>query len=659
MRDEGLNNVQRYRALFLQEAREYLQLISTQLLQLMRGPTDEVYYELFRLSHSIKGMAATLGFSDVKQVSHAMEDVFDRMKRHRIQVDESILSVMFGAVDLLEIMVSEIDALGSTSKDISSVLSALTEILNRESQPASQPERRQDLELIVPEPPAPAIPDAQQLPETRFLYRIDITIASEASFPAARAIVAYKRMEELGKISKCIPAFEEITGPNFHKHLSCYLVTSQTAVDLQSELRGLSDVDAITVTPIDPHSRQSPAAAAETISTNTVEESRPVEMQKLATVRIDTRSLDGIVEGLGELLILNAQVQDSLPEVPEVVRLHSLTQKLYDRALDLRMLPFETLSSRFPRVIHDLSRQLHKAVELKVEGSEIKLDKSVLDELADPLVHLLRNAVDHGIEPAAFRISKGKPETGTIRMKVEKDGDRVRVTVEDDGKGLDPVLIRAAAIRKGIITEKAASFLNQHETLMLICRPGFSTANEVSDISGRGVGMDVVRDRIDELGGSFKIYTTPGKFTRFELLIPFTVAIIPALLVRAGGLQFAIPSSRVDRFLMIRKSDVHYTQGKPVVFYENSTIYVEHLESILNHRVPGGFEEEFPVFVTEHQNRRIAWNVDELLEQKQIMLKPLGEPLSSLSCYSGATVLGRGEVIPVLDMEQLYRERYQ
>jgi two-component system chemotaxis sensor kinase CheA len=648
MKDEGLTDASRYRGLFVAESREYLQSMSRLTMELMQAPTAETYNDLFRMAHSIKGMAATMGFSVIKDVSHAMEDLFDRIKKGELKPGEELVSVLLSGVDLLEVMVTEVEATGGSTQDGKSVLAAL--VSTRSRTPKAPEVHRPELEVIHPEPQA-----EQTVGETKFLYRIDLKVSSEASFPAARALVACKRMEELGKISKCIPPLEEITGPNFQKQLSCYLVSVCTALELQEQLQTLPDISSVAVIPIDPHARQSPAAEAE--STNTIDGSPP-EAVRMGTLRIQTRSLDHVVEGLGELLILNAQVLDTYPESAEVSRLQVLTQQLYESTLDLRMLPFETLAGRLPRIVYDLCRKLQKKVDLKIYGGEIKLDRSVLEELADPLIHLLRNAVDHGIEPVAFRLEHGKPEVGSLSVAVEKRGDRVLITVEDDGRGLDPALIRRTAIQRGLISERAATFLNQHETLMLITRPGFSTARVVSEISGRGVGMDVVRDRIDEIGGAFKIHTIPGKFTRFEMLIPFTVAVIPALLVRSGPLVLAVPSSRIDCFLMIRKNDMHYTQGKPVVFYDNSTIYIENLAALLQNRTEFEFTEEFAVFVTEHQNRRIAWCVDELLEQRQIMLKPLGEPLHAISCYSGATVLGKGEVIPVLDMEQLYRERY-
>jgi two-component system chemotaxis sensor kinase CheA len=258
-----------------------------------------------------------------------------------------------------------------------------------------------------------------------------------------------------------------------------------------------------------------------------------------------------------------------------------------------------------------------------------------------------------------LRAKIGKEESGHLTLSIVKQGDRVLIRMEDDGRGLDPVLIRKSAVKKGVISERMASFLNQHEVLMLLTRPGFSTAETISEISGRGVGLDVVREKIEGLGGAFKMYSVPGQMTRFDLIVPFTIALLPALLFRSGGIQFAAPLSRIDRFMMIRKKDVHYTQGRPVIFYDNSTFYLEHVESILKRSQPSELTDEFPAFVTEHQNRRIAWVVDELVSEKQILLKSLQPPLSMLSCYSGAAVLGKGEVVPVVDLEHLYRERYQ
>jgi two-component system chemotaxis sensor kinase CheA len=321
------------------------------------------------------------------------------------------------------------------------------------------------------------------------------------------------------------------------------------------------------------------------------------------------------------------------------------------------MLPFEALSGNFARIVYDLCHQLQKKAQVVIHGADIQMDKSMLDELADPMIHLLRNAVDHGIEPPADRLRREKTETGTIQIDVIRQGDRVIIQFEDDGRGLDSEFIRKVAIKKGLITERQSAAMNVHEILMLITRSGFSTRSNVTDVSGRGIGLDAVRARIESLGGSLRIASELGQFTRFELMVPFTLAVVPAILVLSSGRQFAVPLSRIDRFVRIYKRDLHSAQGRFMTFPETGTLYIEQLNYVLEGTTPAEFPDDMPAFITEHQSRKIAWCVDELLEQKQILLKPLGEPLNMVSCYSGVTVLGKGEIVPVLDIEELYRER--
>lgn len=623
-------DVAKYKTLFVSETREYLQSISRYILQLQETHSEELYDHLFRAAHSVKGMAASMGFVPMKEVSHGMEDLLQSLKKGDIAFSNEMIAVFFHGLDLLESMVDEVDRTGVQQLSAESFARAL----ERVQRSAQRPEQAKKvaLEIIAPEP---------QKTEEPFTFTVEIKIADDASLPGARAVVAVKRLQEIGTLAALMPPLQAFSTPAFEKHFRCRLSTKLSAAEVHQELNALADIGSVHVS-----------------NWETVPAEPSADAPKITNVRVETKRLDQVVEGLGELLILNAQMQESFPQNPEVSRLQILTKKLYENVLDLRMLPFETLSSRFPRMIHDLCQALQKKALLKVVGADIQLDKSILDEIADPLIHLIRNAVDHGIEAPATRVLVGKDETGTIQLLVQKQGDRVLIRMEDDGKGIDPQLIRRTAVNKGLITDRLASILNQQEVLNLITTPGFTTAREVSDISGRGVGLDVVRDRIDKLGGSLKIYSTPGQFTRFDVTIPFTVAVISALLFRAGSQTFAVPLSRVDRFLLLRKSDVHYTQGRPVIFYDNSTLYIENLTSLL-YRRPIEFASEFTVFVTEHQNRKIAWSVDELIAETQIMLKSLGEPLNLIPTYNGATVLGKGEVIPVLDVEHLYRERFQ
>jgi two-component system chemotaxis sensor kinase CheA len=587
-------------------------------------------------------MAASMGFSEFKEFSHQLEDLLQQLKEGRLTLDEEVRGLLLQALDLIETMVNEIDRIGSSRAEPRKFQEALEKVLAKAS-PAETPTRR--LEIV-------STPRAEGLKEeSKYFFKIEMKISEESSMPAARALILYKRMEEMGKISRSVPSLEEILAGNTQRDLICYLVTSRAATEIQDALKGLPEIADLFITAVDPFTRSSaPAEPASTL---------PSDSFKTRSIRIDVRKLDHVLEGLGELLIQDARLQDLFGEHPEVSRLHALAGRLYKQASTLRMLPFETLSSAFPRIVYDLSKRLQKKVRLRVEGADLQIDKSVLDELVDPLIHLLRNAIDHGIELPAVRLSQGKEETGSIIFVVLRQGDRILLRIEDDGQGLDPHLIRKTAIGKGFISERAVDFLNQQEILLLTTRPGFSTAGEVSDLSGRGVGLDVVRSKVDSLGGTLKIFSEPGTFTRFEIVVPSTLAVFSAVFLRAGSSTYAVPLTQIERFLQLSATDIQYVGKRPVIFYEDSTIYVEHLDSILQGTEAARLQGELSALVSEHQNRRIAWCVDEFQFEKQILVQPLPEPLALLRCYSGTTVIGKGEVVPVLDLEQLYRERFQ
>ncbi len=637
----------RYRTLFVQETREHIQAMSEAVLRLIREPSSSLFDHLFRAAHSVKGMAASMSFQPLKEIGHAMEDLFEEIRCGALAVDHQTVKVLLGGLDLMETLIGEFELTGKSISSYSEFVEAVRLIAPEAGSQARQKTEgnRPNLELIIPERP-PRF-NASSLQEPSFLFRVDLEVAQSAPLPGARALVAVKSIEELGQVSRLSPTIEEIAAGKFQSQLSCYLVTNRNASEINEELMALTDVVRVVVTPIDPYTRQAPAGAPPAFKS-------PI---RRTTVRVETRAVDVVVEGISELMILNAQLQEVMPDHPETSRIGTLFQQLYDRALRLRMLPFEALSGNFARIVYDLGQQLQKKAQVVIHGADIQMDKSILDELADPMIHLLRNAVDHGIEPPDDRLRREKAETGTIRVEVMRQGDRVTIQIEDDGRGLDSELIRKVAIKKGLITERQAAAMNVHEILMLITRSGFSTRSSVTDVSGRGIGLDAVRARIESLGGSLRVASELGQFTRFELMVPFTLAVVPAVLVSSAGRQFAVPLSRIDRFVRIYRRDLHSTQGRLVTFPETGTLYIEQLNHVLEGSTLADFPDEMPAFITEHQSRKIAWCVDELLDQKQILLKPLGEPLNLVSCYSGATVLGKGDIVPVLDIEELYRER--
>ncbi|HSE42492.1 MAG TPA: chemotaxis protein CheA [Acidobacteriota bacterium] len=637
----------KYRTMFVQESREHIQVMSEAVLKLIREPSTTLYDHLFREAHSIKGMAASMSFHPLKEVGHVLEDLFEEIRCGGVAVGHQTIRLLLAGLDVMETLINEFEHAGKAVSPYSEFIEAVRAVApaagsaERRAQIAER--KKPNLELIVPER-TPRNANVHQEPS--LLFRIDLEIGSSAPLPGARALVAVKAIEELGRVTRLTPSIEEIAAGRFQSQLSCYLVTQHNSSEIYEELSALTDVARVVVTAVDPFTKKAPSGIPPAFK----------NPMRRTTVRVETKAVDALVEGISELMMLNAQLQESSLEIPEAPRFGKLVEQLYHRALQLRMLPFEALSGNFPRIVYDLAQQLHKKVQIIIEGADIQMDKSILDELADPMIHLLRNAVDHGIEAPEERLGGDKAEIGMIRVSVVKQGDRVIIRIEDDGRGLNLETIKRTAIEKGLISERIASAMNTQEILMQITRAGFSTSANVSDVSGRGVGLDAVRARIESLNGSLRIASEPGRFTRFELMVPFTLAVIPAVLVSADRQLMAIPLSRIDSFVRIKKEDLHLTQGRFLAFPQTGTLHVERLSHVLKGVESREFPDEMPAFVTEHQSRKIAWCVDELIDGRQRLLKPLGEPLNLISCYSGATLLGKGEIVPVLDIEELYRD---
>jgi two-component system chemotaxis sensor kinase CheA len=503
-----------YLSLFIAESREYLQKMSQKILHLAENPSAELYQELLRLAHSVKGMASTLGAETLKQISHALEGLLGDLKSG--SVDQESVAILLAAVDAMQSIIDE--------------------------------------------------------------------------------------MEESGKVLNSTESSHDII----------------TAIRQRQLLSGSS---------------------------------------RITNFRVETKAIDRLVDGLGELLILNTQLEENGPTQTDIIRLQRLSRNLYEIATDLRMLPFEVLSSNFSRFVFDLSARLNKKVRLEVQGATIRMDKSILEELADPLIHLLRNAVDHGIEADEIRVLRGKNINGTIILSVERAGDRILISVEDDGAGIHVETVKQIAIRNGWTSEQTIALMNEQEIFLLMTKPGFTTASAPSEISGRGIGLDVLRTKVETLGGALTIRSTPGLFTRFEIQVPLTLAVLPAILVRAGSRVYAVPLSRIDRFVLIRKKNLIFAQGRPFVVNGDQMLYVSDLNAALCGESED-WPDEFSAFVTHHQNRRIAWSVEELICEQDILVRSMGEPMCSLSGYSGAAVLSNGDLVPVLDVQELYSERY-
>jgi len=536
-------DMSQYFDLFISEAREHVRKIVELTVLLEASTADRPTIDaLFRSAHSIKGMAASMGFSAIAELAHKMEDLMDRV-RHGLPVDSSLFDLLLAGSDHLSSMIDDVENGGTGAGNAARLVESIC---------AYSPE-----EQGAPPPIAGETP-------------VESAVPAKADEPFA----------------------------------------------------GTS-----------PYSWEVPQ-----------------------TVRVKTDTLDSFVNTTGELItvkhrlaLLAASCRDA--GFSEAMRdLGRHLRELHDQVMAVRLMPLNAITERLPRMVRDLARKSGKEVGFTLQGCELELDRSILEVLGDPLAHILRNCVDHGIEPLAERLAAGKPAGGVISLEVARQKDQVEITIADDGRGMDPETICASAVAKGVISDEKAAALSTHEKLMLVCQPGFSTAATVSEISGRGVGMDVVRTTLQSLGGSLAIAAEQGKGSTFILKLPLTVAIINVLLVTVGRLTVAVPLTAVIRTLELKRDEVASIDGEEVIFHNDEEIPLLPLQSLLNFTAPSESGENLAVFIAEIKGRRVGVQVDRVLGHQEVFVKPLARPLSSLPGLNGAAILGDGQIIFILDI---------
>jgi two-component system chemotaxis sensor kinase CheA len=471
--------------------------------------------------------------------------------------------------------------------------------------------------------------------------------------PAVRAFLVVKKLGALGTVSRTAPTPEELKAGRIpEKRLVVHLDTMEPLDRLERALSQISDLGAVSIRELDEPGE--PAAAAPPAA----RDAAPVEQAR--TVRVRTEILDGFVDAVGELLLATDRIRElgrALPAAHRplleegVDRLHAIVKDLHDKVMAVRMTPLAVVTERLPRAARDVARRLGRQVEVEVHGAEIELDRAILEELSDPLQHVLRNAVDHGVEPPHLRLLAGKPATGRITVTARRERDRVIVEIADDGKGMDPDRLRQAAVRRGAVTAEAARAMTDREALMLACLPGLSTAEAVTDVSGRGVGLDAVKRTVESVGGTLELDSRPGAGTRVVLRLPLTVAVQPVLLVGVGEEVLGLPIAKVHGAAQVSYTGLDRSRGGPLLPYDGELVPVHDLAALLG--FPGGGRDERAVVVAEGADGRIGLAVDALLGQQEAVLKPLTAPLDAVAGLSAATILGNGRPVFILDVARL------
>lgn len=675
-------DMNQYLDMFIEESKEHLQAINANLLQLETDPGNiQIVNEIFRSAHTLKGMSATMGFEDMASLTHEAENVLDLIRNHKLTITSDIMDVIFQSVDLIESMVIHITEGGDGSADVSGPVKKLRAIVAGDYT-AEQEVAAAVAEQVTTEAPPKQVHNLDEYALTVLkqskdlgnnLLEIKVTLNDDCVLKAARAYMIFDHLESLGEVIKSDPAVEDIENERFDQSFKIVFVTMQDVEKVRSTILNISEIKEVAIDLIElkesspeqkapPESASVPApAAAKTEASKQASAARkPAAGGK--TIRVDIERLDILMNLFSELVIDRGRLEQLAREIGRselqetVEHMSRISGDLQNIILTMRMVPVEQVFNRFPRMIRDLAKDLNKKVNLEISGAETELDRTVIDEIGDPLVHLLRNSLDHGIESPADRKKAGKPEEGTIRLRAFHSGNHVFIEVKDDGAGINKERVLSKAIERGIVNPAAAEGMSDKQIHELLFASGFSTAEVISDISGRGVGLDVVKSKIESLGGSVGVDSVRGQGTTFLIQLPLTLSIISAMLVEVKGEKYAVPLSSIIETAVFKQEQIMMAHRQKVIDFRGRVVPLVSLQEIF--QVPDNGadnEEEVAVVIVRKGEKMAGLVVDSFIGQQEIVLKSLGKYLVNVFAISGATILGDGQVALIIDCNALIK----
>ena len=678
-------DVNQYLGIFLEEAREHLQTLNRCVLDLEHEPSDlHILDEIFRSAHTIKGMSATMGYSAIAELTHEMENVLDLLRKGALTAHTEIIDTLFQCVDRLEQLVEEVANGQTGGVDVTALSAKLAALAKGESL-----ESAALVEKATPVATGTASNTKMTLNDTETemvntavsqgLQALELTIGLRQGtlLKSVRAYMAMKALDEMGEVIKTDPVVEDLEKDNFGQEFSVLLITDIPLDKVRDTILSIAEIETVTATPctktvtavnepeLEKKTNAATGSSAAERTPDSVHENKAeaaaVKNKGRALVRVDAEKLDSLLNLVGELVINKTRLQqiglsNQLQELSEATeQMDRVTTDLQGIVMKLRMVPVGNVFNRFPRMVRDLSHSLGKEINLVIQGEETEMDRTVIDEIGDPLVHLLRNSIDHGIEKPEDRIAAGKNPVGEVRLIARHEGNNVLLMVTDDGKGLKPEVIKQKAMEKGLLTKAELDAMDTNEILKLIFMAGFSTAETVTDVSGRGVGMDAVRTKIENLGGVLELDSTPGQGTRVRIRLPLTLAIIQALLVQVHAETYAIPLGSIDSTINITPEDIRTIQQQEVILLRGQIIPLVRLGRSLGIMNADGFEagQELYVVIVQSGDHKIGLLVDALVGQQEIVIKSLGKILTGIRQIAGATILGDGQVVLILDVNAL------
>lgn len=681
-----------YMDMFLDESHEHLQSLNEGLLRLEENMEEiSVVNDIFRNAHTLKGMSATMGFAKIAELTHEMEDVLDLVRKEQLKLNEDIMDTLFKCLDSLEQMV---DSVGNGEAedvvDVSDLVAKLSAISKGTPPPAAAP-------AAGGAAAAPAAGDAsggvgsdlgiddidldvmkKAKDAGMNVFHVKVTLMESCVLKAARSVMVMHALDEIGDVIKSVPPAEDLEQEKFERSFDIVVATASDAEAVTNAVDTVSEIEDIGVEELDPDAlakpvEPAPAAAAPAAAAAAPKKAAapakkegakaaaPKKQHQSQSVRVDIEKLDTLMNLMGELVINKVRLEQigqthRMSDLMETLeQMDRVTGDLQNIVMKVRMVPVSAVFNRFPRMVRDVSKELGKEINLTIEGEETELDRTVIDEIGDPIMHLLRNSLDHGVESPDAREAKGKPRVGEVGLIARHEGNNVVIMITDDGAGIDASKIRRKAVEKGMITQDEADRLDDADAVRLIFLPGFSTAEQITDISGRGVGMDVVRSKIEALSGHVDVETHIDEGSIFKIKLPLTLAIIQAMLVRVQEEMYAIPLTSIDSTVNIEPTDIQTIQNKEVIVLRGEIIPIVRMEEAL--QVPHVKDsEELFVVVVHAGEAKAGIVVDNLIGQQEIVIKTLGNLFAGLKLFGGATVLGDGRVALILDVATMIQQ---
>ncbi len=696
-------DVSQYLDIFIDETNGHIQALNDNIMILEKEPENkDVINEIFRAAHSLKGMAGTMGFKKMQRLTHDMENVFQEIRNDNIKVNSNLIDILFNCLDAIEEYLETVKATSDEGDNGNETLiQQLNDYLNggaaaapaeapaeTKAAPAKEEAAAEGLShMEVDDATYSKIKEAQE--SGLHIYEFTVHIQKDCLLKAARAFLVFKAVEDFGEILAYNPSSQDIEDEKFDLDFSLVVASGQELQPIVDAIKTVSEIEGVDAKESSHEEfmqEDEPEAAPETKQEETKTEDKPAEAPKAAkaaktsaksgkannnkpvtarTVRVDIEKLDALMNQVSELIIAkNSLVSLSDSEQngegnnqsfhDQIEYLERITTNLHESVMKVRMVPIESVVNKFPRMIRDLSRKLNKPMELYMSGEETELDRTVVDQIGDPLQHLLRNSADHGIESPEERKKTGKPETGSIILNAFQEGNNVIIEVKDDGAGIDTERVKEKAIERGLVTPEQAENLTQKEIIDFLFMPSFSMAKKITDISGRGVGLDVVKSNIEALGGDVTVKSVKGTGTTFIVRLPLTLAIIQALMVEVRDEKYAIALGSIQNIENIPVSDIKYVQAEEVIHLRGMVIPLIRLDQMLDSAPSEEEPDNLTVVIVRKGDNYAGLVVDDLIGQQEIVIKSLGKCIDNNKIINGATILGDGEVALIIDVNAIF-----